>query len=610
MYKLLGCLLSLACAVCSADEATSPMFRGGPALTGAAQGTVVANLDGVRFVFKADGAIRSTPALRDNTLYFGSNDANVYAIDAKTGVERWRFKTGGAVTSSPAIGSSDLFVSSRDGNLYALALAGGSEHWRLEFGRDLGANDYWDYYAASPVLADGQIYAGSGDGHVYCVDAANGKVLWKFDAGSRVRSTTAVSGNSVVFGTMSGHVVALDRNSGKQRWKFATAGAGHTFADKQNDTTAVPGSPSISEGVVTIGGRDGFVYGLDLSTGKEKWRQTHDGSSWILATATDASSVYVASGSASIVQAADLRTGKERWRFKTHGAVFASPVLAGNLVYVADFSGLVYALDRDSGVQRWRFPTGDRIFATPVLGNGVLYAASDNGLLFALEGNAESQGKPVARKIVFREGRKSAEAFSWFAGGLDEVIASYFAAQGYEVLTAEQLAPFLREQIATHKPSVVVFADNQFPPSIVDVESPKALIRQYLDAGGKVAMLGPNPLAYHRDSTGDVDKIDYDPARRVFGIDYFQPERMGGWYPTTITPDGHRYGLRGSGIDTAPVDRTQVTTVLAVDEYRNAGSWIKNYGGPKGTGLLQLNVPRTAPTDLAPYQAAIEFGLN
>ena len=46
MYKLLGCLLSLACAVCSADEATSPMFRGGPALTGAAQGTVVANLDG------------------------------------------------------------------------------------------------------------------------------------------------------------------------------------------------------------------------------------------------------------------------------------------------------------------------------------------------------------------------------------------------------------------------------------------------------------------------------------------------------------------------------------------------------------------------------------
>jgi outer membrane protein assembly factor BamB len=474
----------------------------------------------------------------------------------------------------------------------------------------VGTNDYWDYYVSSPVLADGRIFIGSGDGHVYCIDAADGRQIWKFDAGSRVRSTTAVSGNSVVFGTMSGYVVALDRTSGKQRWKFATAGAAHTFADKQNDTTSVPASPSISEGIVTVGGRDGFFYGLDLFTGKEKWRQTHDGASWILATAADASTVYVASGSASIVQAADLRTGKERWRFNTHGAVFSSPVLAGNVVYFADFSGLVYAVDRDSGMQRWRFPTGDRVFATPVLGDGVLYAASDNGLLFALEGNAGSQAKPVARKIVVREGRKSSDAFSWFAGGLDEVIASYFAAQGYEAVDADKLAPFLREQIATHAPSVVVFSDNQFPASIVDVESPKALIRQYLDAGGKVAMLGPNPLAYHRDLSGDVDKIDYAPARRVFGIDYFEPQRMGGWYPTTITPDGHRFGLRSSGIDTAPVDRTQVTTVLAVDEYGNAGSWIKNYGGPKGSGLLQLNVPRAAPTDLAPYQAVIEYGLN
>jgi outer membrane protein assembly factor BamB len=610
MYGWIGCLLAMACAVCSADEAASPMFRGDPALTGSAHGTVVANLRGVRFVFKADGAIRSTPVLRNGTLYFGSNDSNVYAVDAKTGVERWRFKTDGAVSSSPATGTSDLFISSRDRHLYALALAGGREHWRFAFGKDLGVNDYWDYYTPSPVLADGRLYVGSGDGHVYCIDAASGKTIWNFDAGSRVRSATAVAGGSVVFGTMSGYIVALDRESGKQRWRFATAGASHKFSDKHNDTTGVPGSPSISGGIVTIGGRDGFIYGIDLNTGKERWRQTHDGSSWILATATDASTVYVSSGSASIVQAADLSTGKERWRFKSRGAVFASPVLAGNLVYFADFSGLVYAVDRNSGVQRWRFPTGDRVFATPVLGDGVLYAASDNGLLFALEGDAVSPAKPIARKIVIREGRKSAEAFSWFAGGLDEVIASYFVDQGYELMDADKLAPLLRELIATPTPSVVVFADNQFPASIVDAESPKALIRQYLDAGGKVAMLGPNPLAYHRDASGDVDKIDYEPARRVFGIDYFVPERMGGWYPTMITAEGHRFGLRSFGIDTAPVDPKQVTTVLAVDEYGNAGSWLKNYGGSLGTGLLQLNVPRAAPTDLAPYQAVIEFGLN
>ena len=146
MYRLFGFLLATACTVCSADEAMSLMFRGDPALTGAAHGTVVANLHGVRFVFKAGGAIRSTPALRDNTLYFGSNDANVYAIDAKTGVERWHFKTGGAVSSSPATGTRNVFVTSRDGNLYALALASGAEQWHFAFGKDVGANDYWDYY--------------------------------------------------------------------------------------------------------------------------------------------------------------------------------------------------------------------------------------------------------------------------------------------------------------------------------------------------------------------------------------------------------------------------------------------------------------------------------
>ena len=46
-------------------------------------------------------------------------------------------------------------------------------------------------------------------------------------------------------------------------------------------------SPAISAGVVTVGGRDGFLYGLDLASGRELWRITHDGSSWIASPAID-----------------------------------------------------------------------------------------------------------------------------------------------------------------------------------------------------------------------------------------------------------------------------------------------------------------------------------
>ena len=37
------------------------------------------------------------------TVYIGSNDHKVYALDAATGHVRWTYTTGGGVDSSPAV---------------------------------------------------------------------------------------------------------------------------------------------------------------------------------------------------------------------------------------------------------------------------------------------------------------------------------------------------------------------------------------------------------------------------------------------------------------------------------------------------------------------------
>ena len=48
------------------------------------------------WTFETGAAIRSSPALgRDGTLYVGSEDKKVYAIDGKTGEKKWEFLTGG-----------------------------------------------------------------------------------------------------------------------------------------------------------------------------------------------------------------------------------------------------------------------------------------------------------------------------------------------------------------------------------------------------------------------------------------------------------------------------------------------------------------------------------
>ncbi|HPL05588.1 MAG TPA: PQQ-binding-like beta-propeller repeat protein, partial [Bacteroidales bacterium] len=58
--------------------------------------------------------------IADGVVYFGSFDGNLYAVDIKTGQEKWKFKTKYWVLSSPAIADGVVYFGSFDGNLYAV----------------------------------------------------------------------------------------------------------------------------------------------------------------------------------------------------------------------------------------------------------------------------------------------------------------------------------------------------------------------------------------------------------------------------------------------------------------------------------------------------------
>ncbi len=65
--------------------------------------------------------MESTPAIGSaGTVYVGSWDKTLYAINGKTGVKQWEIDTGGVVRSSPAIGpDGTVYVGSSDKKLYA-----------------------------------------------------------------------------------------------------------------------------------------------------------------------------------------------------------------------------------------------------------------------------------------------------------------------------------------------------------------------------------------------------------------------------------------------------------------------------------------------------------
>ena len=64
----------------------------------------------------------NAPAIgSDGTIYVGSWDNKLYALDEKTGLKKWEFETGGDIDSSPVIGADGtLYVGSMDKKIYAI----------------------------------------------------------------------------------------------------------------------------------------------------------------------------------------------------------------------------------------------------------------------------------------------------------------------------------------------------------------------------------------------------------------------------------------------------------------------------------------------------------
>jgi eukaryotic-like serine/threonine-protein kinase len=244
----------------------------------------------------------SSAVVLGDMVVVGGGDGVVYALDAKSGRQRWRFRTEGRVRSSPAISQGVVYAASFDGSLYAIDLNTGSLKWRYDTkGRSLDAADFgFDRKSilSSPAVIDGVVHFGSRDSHLYAVDAAKGTVKWV-----------------------------------------------HDYED-DNMTWAIS-SPAVRDGVVYMGTADGkFVHALRAADGQELWRFKMPGRVWsspVLA----GSSLYV-TNQGGCLHAIDLRSGRENWRFKTRAAVQSSAAVSDGIVYFGSSDGGVYAIRADA----------------------------------------------------------------------------------------------------------------------------------------------------------------------------------------------------------------------------------------------------------------------
>ena len=107
MRKIIAaCCLAIAAIAgsnpCNAQQvSTTPyaMFRGDAKHTGIYPSVEVSNTPHVKWKFKTNGFVTSSPAIDGNKIYFGSDDSTLYCLDINTANVIWKFKTGGAVNS-------------------------------------------------------------------------------------------------------------------------------------------------------------------------------------------------------------------------------------------------------------------------------------------------------------------------------------------------------------------------------------------------------------------------------------------------------------------------------------------------------------------------------
>jgi outer membrane protein assembly factor BamB len=182
------------------------------------------------------GAIESAPLIVGHTLYFGSWDRRVYALNVRKKRHRviWSHELDDKVTGAVAYANNTIFVATNGGRIYALNARTGRERWRAESFSRFGRREY---FYATPAVAYGRVFVGNTDGTVYAYGATTGHLLWARRVGTYVYTAPAVWQRKVFVGSWDGYFSALDVRTGRFRWRFNAPGG-------------IMGAPSVLDGIV------------------------------------------------------------------------------------------------------------------------------------------------------------------------------------------------------------------------------------------------------------------------------------------------------------------------------------------------------------------------
>jgi len=346
--------------------------------------------------FRASDGVDGSPIIgKDGTIFFGDNDAYVYALYSN-GTLKWTYKTDMWITSAPALAEDGtLYVGSWDHYLYAFNSTSGVLKWKF--------NAKGTIATSSPAISDdGTIYFGTmwddATGHRIWAVNPNGTEKWQYKTDNDITSSPAIGDDGTIYiGSMDGYLYAMNPN-GTLKWRFKTG-----------DYVKAP--PSIAEdGTVYIGSFDDYLYALYPNNGTMKWNcKVGYGTETNPSIASDGT-IYVGGDKLWAI----YPNGTKRWTFDLgegrHIHKSCPAISADGTIYVGTNIGVssvgggdIIAVNPD-GTERWRkrIVVEGWVDSSPCIAeDGTVYIGSQSeghGYLHAF-GPVESNSPPNAPTI-------------------------------------------------------------------------------------------------------------------------------------------------------------------------------------------------------------------
>ena len=332
--------------------------------------------------------------LDGNTLYAISGvPQRVYLLNAETGVQRATFLPQGLETgifywSPVTVGDGTAFVGFADmqtrvAGLYAFNPETGQELWHVPAD---------DLILPAPAYADGVVYYGDSSGRVYAVDVETRSLKpgWAFEAEEAIWASPVVDGQQVYVASMDHNVYALDAETGEVIWTTEVSGA-----------MAAPPALDAETGTLYVGAFDGRVHALRTDTGEMVDGFEFRAENWIWSEVLVAGDRLYVTSLDGRLYALDPQTGDVLTPYPfdvsvvagAEAAIRTTPVQAGENVVVGTESGRVVAVRE--GQQQWTWPSGlpeSAVYTTPVVSEDRVYVVLMNGNVQSLDASTGAPG--------------------------------------------------------------------------------------------------------------------------------------------------------------------------------------------------------------------------